>query len=137
MCFSVCVCVCVCVCTNVWWLCGVVVVSWAQGQLRHFPSDFPSASYQPHQQSTQLAVIWGTWYLLRCKFKAFSHATAMLQVGLRVPTPLAVRKGLFSCEFLAQLQELCLHGSQCLLSAQRHPGSAPFALPAREFVCSK
>ncbi len=35
-----------------------------------------------------------------------------------VPTPLAVRKGLFSCEFLARLQELCLHGSQCLLSAQ-------------------
>ncbi len=24
----------------------------------------------------------------------------------------------FSCEFLARLQELCLHGSQCLLSAQ-------------------
>ncbi len=40
----------------------------------------------------------------------------MIQVGLRVPTPLATRKGLFSCEFLAQLQELCLHGSQCLLS---------------------
>ncbi len=32
--------------------------------------------------------------------------------------PLAVRKGQFSCEFLAWLQELCLHGSQCLLSAQ-------------------
>ncbi len=42
----------------------------------------------------------------------------MVQVGLRVPTPLAVRKGLFSCEFLAQLQKLCLHSSQCLLSAQ-------------------
>ncbi len=34
-----------------------------------------------------------------------------------VPTPHAVRKGLFSCEFLAQLQELYLHGSLCLLSA--------------------
>ncbi len=42
----------------------------------------------------------------------------MVQVGLRVPTPLAVRKGQFSCEFLARLQELCLHGSQCPLSAQ-------------------
>ncbi len=27
-------------------------------------------------------------------------------------------RGLFSCEFLARLQQLCLHGSQCLLSAQ-------------------
>ncbi len=80
-----------------------------------FPSAFPSASHQSHQ-STQLWL--GTWYLLGCKFKAFSHATTMVQVGLRVPTPLAVRKGLFSCEFLARLQELCLHGSQCLLSAQ-------------------
>ncbi len=34
------------------------------------------------------------------------------------PTPLAVRRGLFSCEFLAQLQEFCLHSSQCLVSAQ-------------------
>ena len=42
----------------------------------------------------------------------------MVQVGFRVSTPLAVRKGLFSCEFLARLQELCLHGSQCRLSAQ-------------------
>ncbi len=42
----------------------------------------------------------------------------MVQVGLWVPTPLAVRKGLFSCEFLARLQELCLYGSQCMLSAQ-------------------
>ncbi len=81
----------------------------------NFPSGFPSASHQPHQ-STQLWL--GTWHLLGCKFKAFSHETAMVQVGLRVPTPLAVRKGLFSCEFLAWLQELCLHGSQCLLSAQ-------------------
>ena len=53
------------------------------------------------------------------KFKAFSHETAMVQVGVWVPTPLAVRKDQFSCEFLAQahLQELCLHGSLCLLSA--------------------
>ena len=42
----------------------------------------------------------------------------MVQVGLWVPIPLAVRKGLFSCEFLARLQELCLHGSLCLLSAE-------------------
>ncbi len=29
-----------------------------------------------------------------------------------------MRKGLFSYEFVAWLQELCLHGSQCLLSVQ-------------------
>ncbi len=90
------VCVCVCVRAN-------------------FPSGFPPTSYQPHQ-STQLWL--GTWHLLGCKFKAFSHETAIVQVGLRVPTPLAVRKGLFSCKFLARLQELCLHGSQFLLGAQ-------------------
>ena len=113
------VCVCVCVRTCVW--CSGYVLGSGPEVLSSsptqtiFPSDFPSASYQPHQ-STQLWL--GTWHLLGCKFKAFSHETAMVQVGLRVPTPLAVRKGLFSCEFLAWLQELCLHGSQCLLSAQ-------------------
>ncbi len=98
------VCVCVCVYVCMWWL-----------HSGNFPSDFPSASHQPHQ-STQLWL--GTWHLLGYKSKAFSHDTAMVQVGLRVPTPLAARKGLFSCEFLARLQELCLYGSQCLLSAQ-------------------
>ncbi len=51
-------------------------------------------------QSTQLWL--RTWYLLGCKFKGFYHETAMVQVGLWVPTSLAVRKGL-SCEFLARL----------------------------------
>ncbi len=32
--------------------------------------------------------------------------------------PDLVSKSLSPCEFLARLQELCLHGSQCLLSAQ-------------------
>ncbi len=118
LCMCVCMYACVCVC-----LCGVVVVSraqgprsWVQAQLRQFfHLIFPSASHQPHQ-STQLWL--GTWHLLGCEFKAFSHETAMVQVGLWVPTPLVVRKGLFSCKFLARLQELCLHGSQCLLSTQ-------------------
>ncbi len=64
--------------------------------------------------------------------KAFSHATAMVQVGLWVPTPPAMRKGLFSCEFLARLQELCLHDSQCLLSAQL--GVCDRLAAAREFA---
>ena len=92
-CVCVCVCVCVYVCVCMWlypWL-----MAWAprvQASLRQFfPSSFPSTSHQPHQ-STQLWL--GTWYF---------HETA--PGGISVPTPLAVRKGLFSCKFLAQLQE--------------------------------
>ncbi len=55
-----------------------------------------------------------------CEFKTFSHKTARVQVSLLVPTPLAVKKGLFSCEFLARLQKLCLHDSLCLLSANAY-----------------
>ena len=58
-----------------------------------------SASHQP---------CWG----------AYSRPILMNTTMIQMPTTLAVRKGLFSCEFLARLQELCLHGSQCLLSAQ-------------------
>ena len=119
-------CLCVYVCVCVWvavWCSGCVLGSGPEvpefkPNSGNFRSNFLFASHQ----STQLRL--GTWHLLGCKFKAFSHETAMVQVGLRVPTPLAVRKGLFSCEFLARLQELCLHGSQCLFSVQ-----ASLALP--------
>ncbi len=47
----------------------------------------------------------------------FSHETVMVQVGLQVPTPLAVSKGLFSCKFFA-----CTANSACLV--HRHPGFA-------------
>ncbi len=94
--------------------------------VRHMvgPSSFVGSGDSPCtrvQLTRQQLTLWRTmltWHLLGCKFKAFSHETAMVQVGLQVPTPLAVRKGLFSCELLARLQELFLHGSQCLLSAQ-------------------
>ncbi len=56
-------------------------------------------------------------HLLGCKFKAFSHETAMVQVGLLGAHTTCCEERLFSCEFLAWLQELCLHGSQRLLSA--------------------
>ncbi len=105
-------CMSVCVC--------VVVVSLAQGlrsqsssptlAIFHLVFHLPSTS-----PTSPPSCDWGPGI---CKFKAFPHATAMVQVGLQVPTPLAVRKGLFFYEFLARLQELCLHGSQCLLSAQ-------------------
>ena len=38
-----------------------------------------------------------------------SHASAMAQVGLRVPTLFAERRSQASCEFLARLQEFALH----------------------------
>ncbi len=96
-----CVCVCAHVCVHVAVLCvcGCVLCVCV------------CASYQPHP-----AVI-GYLAFAGVQIQGLSHETAMVQVGLRVPTPLAVWKGLFSCEFLARLQELCLHGSQCLLSA--------------------
>ncbi len=57
----------------------------------------------------------------------------MVQVRFRVPTPLAVRKGLFSC----WLQELCLQGSQCLLSCTgilALPGARDCLAAARELA---
>ncbi len=98
------VCVCVCVC----------VVSLAQGQVQAPLWQF-SIWFSICLQPVHPAVIG---YLAFAGVQFLSHETAMVQVGLWVATPLAVRKGLFSCDFLAWLQELCLHGSQCLLSAQ-------------------
>ena len=49
-------------------------------------------------------------------------------------TPLAVRKGLFSCKFLARLQEHSLHGSQCLLSTQASWVCQVCVTAAREFA---
>ena len=84
---------------------------------------FHSASHQPHK-STQLWL--GTWQLLGCKFKSF-FLWNRSRWDFRCPHHLHVRKGLFSGEFPARLQELCLH---------RHPGSARCASIAREiFVC--
>ncbi len=103
---SVCMCVCaVCVCV---WCSGVpeILEFKPNSGIFHLIFHLP-----PTSPTSPPSCDWGTWHLLGCKFKAFSHATAMVQVGLWIPTPLAVRKGLFSCEFLARLQEICLHGS--------------------------
>ncbi len=106
-----------CVCVYVIFmcvLCGVVVVSLAGPEVPEFkphPGTFHLVFHLPPTSCD-----WGPdicWVQIQGL-----HETTMVQVGLRVPTPLAVRKGLLSCEFLAWLQELCLHGSQCLLSAQ-------------------
>ncbi len=108
LCVCVCVCVCVywCVCVCVYWCvcvcaCVCVLVYWLISWLRAWGPEF-----NPHLGIFHLVFFFlcllpvhscdwvGTWHLLGCKFKVFSHATAMVQVGLRVPTPLAMRKGL-------------------------------------------
>ncbi len=103
---------CVCVC-------GVVVVSLAPGSKvpppppppppRRPPPPRPPPPPPPPRVQAQTQAIFHL---------PLTSPPSCDWVGLWVPTPLAVRKGLFSCEFLARLQELCLHGSQCLLSAQ-------------------
>ncbi len=122
-------------------LCGVVVVSLAQG-LRSLSSGLTLAIFHlvfhlPPTSPTSPPSC--DWYLTFAgvQIQGLSHETAMVQVVLQVPTPLAARKGLFSCEFLARLQELsCMAHSDCLV--HRHPGSAKCVCDrlaaAREFV---
>ncbi len=126
MCVHVVQCVYVCVCVHVMQCVYICVCVWCSGvpEILEFKPNsgiFHLIFHLPPTSPTSPpSCDWGTWHLLGCKFKAFSHATAMVQVGLWIPTPLAVRKGLFSCEFLARLQELCLSASL----VHRHPGSA-------------
>ncbi len=107
---------CLCVCTCGGYVVYIVVVSLAQGLRsvvqaplwQFFCLVFHQPPPAPPVRSNQLSL--GTWHLLGCKFKTFTHKKAMVQVGLRVPTLLAVRRiGLFSSQFLDRLQELCLH----------------------------
>ncbi len=57
----------------------------------------------------------------------------MIQVGCKVSTLLAVRKGLFSCEFLAGSRSFtCMAHSACLV--HRHPGSARCAWPQQQDI---
>ncbi len=112
--------VCVCVCVVALWCSGSVCGSGPEGlssspTLAIFPLVFclpPTSPTSPPSCDWVPGICWGA------NSRPFLVNTAMIQMGFRVPTPLAVRKGLFSCEFLARLQELCLHSSQCLLSAQ-------------------
>ncbi len=112
MCMGVCMMASTCVCVQ----CGLVVVSLAQGLRSQSSSPSLAIFHLPPTSPPSCdwvrGIFWGT------NSKVSSHEIAMVQVGLRVPTPLAVRKGLFSYKFVARLQELCLHGSQCLLSVQ-------------------
>ncbi len=101
-----------------------MVVSLAQGLKS--PSSIPTQvifhlvfHLLPTSPTSPPSCDWVPWHLLGCKFKAFSHETAMVQVGFEgFHTTCCEEKGLFSCEFLAWLQELCLHDSLCLLIAQ-------------------
>ncbi len=75
----------------VWWLCGVVVVSLTKG-LRSQSSSSTQAIFHliyhlpPTCPTSPPSCGLGTWHLLGCKFKAFSHVTAMVQVGLHAHT---------------------------------------------------
>ncbi len=110
VCLSLCACVCVCVFVFVCVCVCVCVCGFSGCVLGSGPEVKPVIFHLPPPPAHPAVI--GDLAFAGVQFKAFSHATAMIQVGLQVPTPLAVRKGLFFCEFLAQLQELCLHGSQ-------------------------
>ena len=100
---------------------GVVVRPWAQvvsSSLAHAPVEmwcsysfsitmWCEKSIPPAHQFTQLQM--GTWNFLGCKFTGHFSYTSLVQVGLRVPTPVARRDGQSSCEFLARLQGFALH----------------------------
>ena len=82
--------------THVQWRCGVVILSPPPRGVRS-----PSNTSPPVHPAANgdLEYFWGANSL------AISHTLVMVQVGLRVPTPLTRRDGQSSCEFLARLQE--------------------------------
>ena len=129
VCVRVCMCVCACVCACV---CGAVVCPWLRVWGPEFKPHFiSSASTSPTSYDWVPDICWGA------NSRSFLIKQQRVQVGNRVPTPLAVRKSLFSCEFLARLQELCLH-AHCACSVHRHPGSARCAWPAsnNKMICT-
>ncbi len=81
---------------------------WCEKSIQHHPTSPPSCKWGP-------GIFWGANYL------AIFHIPALVQVGLRVPTPLSGRDGQSSCELLALLQEFASIGSECLLNAQAAP----------------
>ncbi len=117
-----CVCVCVCVTVVQWvrhWAHNHKVVSnmpqliWCSHPLSPPPCGVrnPSNTIPPVHPAAS-GIFWGVNYL------AIFHIPALVQVGLRVPTPLSGRDGQSFCELLALLQEFASIGSECLLNAQ-------------------
>ena len=78
---------------------------WCEKSIQHHPTSPTSCKWRP-------GIFGGANYL------AIFHIPALVQVGLRVPTPLSGRDGQSSCELLALLQEFASIGSECLLNAQ-------------------
>ncbi len=93
----VCVCVCVCVCSH--------PLSSPPCGVRSPPNTIPPV----HSAANGDLEFSGV---------AIFCIPALVQVGLRVPTPLSGRDGQFSCELLALLQEFASIGSECLLNAR-------------------
>ncbi len=105
-------CVCVCVCVCVLWCSGCVLRSGPE-----VLSSSPTQAIFHLPPTSPPSCDWGPGIC----WDANSRPFLMQQQWSRWDfgsTPFVVRKGLFFCDFLARLQELCLHGSQCLLSAQ-------------------
>ncbi len=132
VCLCMCVCACACMCVYACVChCGAVgktmgsqlqgsefksptCPSWFQNWCSH-PLSLPPCGVHPtpsHQCKWGPGIFWGANYL------AIFHIPALVQVGLRVPTPLSGRDGQSSCELLALLQEFASIGSECLLNAQ-------------------
>ncbi len=82
---------------------------WCEKSIQHHPTSPTSCKWRP-------GIFGGANYL------AIFHIPALVQVGLRVPTPLSGRDSQSSSELLALLQEFA-----CLM--HRRPGSARWAWP--------
>ena len=81
------------------------ITMWCEKSIQHQPTSSPSCKWEPG--------------ILGCKFTGHFSYTSLVQVGLRVPTPVAGRDGQSSCEFLARLHCSAL---ACLCTCLALPG---------------
>ncbi len=111
---------CVYVCVCVWWLC--VFSSQPVGsEFKPHSGNFPSVFFLiclPPAPPVHPGCDWVPGIFWGANSRPFLMQQQWSRWDFGCPHHLLVSKGLFSCEFLAQLQELCLHGSKCLLSVQ-------------------
>ena len=98
VCANGCVCVCVCVCVH--------AGSWLAKWLKHLTVNLEVAGSSPTSPPSCNGYLEYSGVQVHL---TLSHASAMAQVGLRVPTPFAERRSQASCKFLARLQEFALH----------------------------
>ncbi len=82
------------------WLCGIgcVLGSGPEVLISSTGAHIVFLLYLPPAPPVHPAVIWGPGICWGANSRPFLMKQAMVQVGLRVPTPLAAKKkGLFSC----------------------------------------